>query len=216
MCTAYFPHTLCVPLTHNFFAKMCVYAIPNLFWALTDNKSRESNALQTKYINKFCLCSAVFFRLHSFLSLRSSSSFCRIHIRNALPTTTKNTFDSWSVLIHSKYIVYTHICIAPTYWYVSCFFFTHVSNYRVLCHKTLFVFACRMNFGNIEQATKCTPKYSFSFLFEREIAFQMIWMWKCHNFWFKLTQTHKHNKYIIQVIIWFVIILKNKSEGEWI
>lgn len=28
---------------------------------LTDNKSRESNALQTKYINKFCLYSAIFF-----------------------------------------------------------------------------------------------------------------------------------------------------------
>lgn len=74
--------------------------------ALTDNKSRESNALQTKYINKFCLCSALFFSLSLFFFF---SSFSRSlhpmwHVGNDLETTSKHTLDSSFVLIHSKYM----------------------------------------------------------------------------------------------------------------
>lgn len=82
-------HAVC-PFDTKLFANTHLYTIPNLFWALTDNKSRESNALQTKYINKFCLCSVFFllFRNHT-LFFVFFSFFSLTFIGNALLTTTK-------------------------------------------------------------------------------------------------------------------------------
>lgn len=78
--------------------------------ALTDDKSRESNALQTKYINKFCLYSAIFLWCVFFSAFYTSfcSSLGRAHRKRFMRTTGKHTSDSSFVLIHSEYVC---ICI---------------------------------------------------------------------------------------------------------
>lgn len=89
--------------------------------ALTDNKSRESNALQTKYINKFCLCSALFSH-----SLPCSLGRWRPkHVGNDLETTSKHTSDSSLVLIRWKFVRTLYCKLQKMYTFTprSRFFF---------------------------------------------------------------------------------------------
>lgn len=72
--------------------------------ALTDDKSRESNALQTNILINF-VCIQLFFVPVALFSLSPVEQMYR---KPFMPTTSKHTSDSSFVLIHSKYV---NICI---------------------------------------------------------------------------------------------------------
>lgn len=175
-------HAVC-PFDTKLFANTHLYTIPNLFWALTDNKSRESNALQTKYINKFCLCSVFFLlsRNHT-LFFVFFSFFSLTFIGNALLTTTKYI---WFIIRSNSFGIHGYLhCKIPERW---DFFSTGNA-----CHQLVYVikhciFASEIKFYNMKCIKKRTLKPSFSFSSRGKTN---SWMWKCHNLLFGLTQTY--------------------------